>query len=360
MGDPLRVLLVEDSNDDAFLLQTALEEGGFTPQLTRIESEAALQAAVADGPWDIVISDFRLPRFDGLAALRLVRAVDADLPFIMVSGAVGEEVAVAVMRAGAGDFVLKNHLVRLAPAVRRELQEADNRRSRRALEERERRMLYMVAHDLRAPATIINGRLQLILELLAPQATDGLLRESVDALSHALQRMNRMIDDLTQVASIDAGVPLCREPIALRDYLHRLCAEHRELMDTGRITCDVPADLPPVSADPTRLERILLNLLMNAEKYSSPQSPITVNAAVRDDEMVVTVRDHGQGIPSDDLPQIFDRFYRAEYKRQGEGIGLGLYIARRLVEAHGGRIWVESELGVGSTFSFSLPLAKEA
>ena len=499
MPDALRVLLIEDNEDDAMLLRAALADGDFTTDITRVETETAMRDALAQRRWDVVISDYRLPHFNGLTALRVVRAVDADMPFILVSGVVGEEIAVEAMRAGAGDFVLKDHLVRLAPAVRRELQEAENRRQRRRaeeererllaeiqhraaeleatigsiadgviiynaagdivrlnalaarflgyspderrepppeqremfrmhhldgspmrleetatwralrgetvigslgilrlpdgervflsasaapiytddgrqigaiatftdvtqlheLQERERRMLYTVAHDLRAPATIINGRLQLILELLGPHANEGLLQENVEALRHALHRMNRMIDDLTQVASLDtAGVPLQREDVALPSFLPHLLRQHSDLLDAARIRLDLPDALPPVSADPALLERILLNLLMNAQKYSLPEAPITISARLQESEIIIAVIDHGRGIPPADLPYVFERFYRSEYQRVGEGIGLGLYITRVLVEAQGGRIQVESEIGKGSTFWFTLPVAE--
>lgn len=166
------------------------------------------------------------------------------------------------------------------------------------LQERERRMLYTVAHDLRSPATIINGRVQLILELLAPHATEGLVQESVEALRHALRRMNRMIDDLTQVASLDtAGVPLQRVSVALPSYLPGVIQQNADVIDPARITLHVPHDLPLVSADPARLERILLNLLENAQKCSPPDTPITATAHPHDGEVEIAVTDRGKGIP---------------------------------------------------------------
>jgi signal transduction histidine kinase len=113
-----------------------------------------------------------------------------------------------------------------------------------------------------------------------------------------------------------------------------------------------------VLADPDRLERILMNLLTNALKYSAPGTPVTVALARRDGQVVTAVSDQGPGIPPDELPHLFERYYRArETRERKEGLGLGLYITKGLVEAHGGRLWVESQVGKGSTFSFSLPAA---
>ena len=134
MPEPLHILVVEDNPDDALLLQIELESGGFEPRLARVETREELRAALTN-PWDVVVSDYRLPQFDGLEALRMVRETDPELPFILVSGAVGEELAVEAMRAGAQDYILKRNLTRLIPTIRRSLNEAEDRRLRRRAEE---------------------------------------------------------------------------------------------------------------------------------------------------------------------------------------------------------------------------------
>ena len=135
MPEPLRVLLVEDSEDDALLIVQALQEGGFTVHDRRVETEATFRAALAEETWDLIIADYVLPRFSGVAAIRIARELGLDLPIIMVSGKAGEETAVEAMRAGAQDYLLKGNLARLAPAIRRELQDAEVRRERRRAEE---------------------------------------------------------------------------------------------------------------------------------------------------------------------------------------------------------------------------------
>ncbi len=134
MTAPLRLLIVEDSADDAALLVAALEEDGFNLQWERLDTAAAMSAALHRQSWDVVISDYSMPRFDGLAALRLLQKSGLDCPFILVSGTIGEETAVAAMKAGAHDYLMKESLARLVPAVRRELAEAEARRQQRALE----------------------------------------------------------------------------------------------------------------------------------------------------------------------------------------------------------------------------------
>lgn len=146
MGIPLRVLIVEDSENDAQLVLNELKRSGFDPRSKRVETAEALQKALAEKTWDVVISDYSLPMFTGMAALHLIRNGGSDLPVIMVSGAIGEALAVDAMRAGANDYVMKDNLVRLGPAVQRELRGADSRRQRRLLEQRLQFTQFSVDH----------------------------------------------------------------------------------------------------------------------------------------------------------------------------------------------------------------------
>jgi PAS domain S-box-containing protein len=134
-AESIRVLLVEDSSRDSELIVYELVRGGFTPDWRRIETEAAMREALEADDWDLVISDYSLPQFNGLAALGVLRSLEKDIPFIIVSGTIGEETAVEVMKAGANDYLMKNNLIRLVPAVSRELAEAKTRHERRQAEE---------------------------------------------------------------------------------------------------------------------------------------------------------------------------------------------------------------------------------
>jgi PAS domain S-box-containing protein len=134
-SEPLRLLLVEDSQDDALLLKRELEKGGFSPEIRRVETAEAYNQALDENGWDMVIGDYVLPAFSGHEALKILRRRDPDLPFIIVSGVVGEEVAVETMKAGANDYLLKHNLTRLAPAVRRELNDRHSRKEHRLAEQ---------------------------------------------------------------------------------------------------------------------------------------------------------------------------------------------------------------------------------
>jgi DNA-binding NtrC family response regulator len=134
MNTPIRVLIVEDSQDDTTLLLLELESGGYDPICERIETATAMQNALAKQPWDMIIADYSMPHFNALAALQLLQESGLDLPFIIVSGAIGEDTAVAAMKAGAQDYLMKDNLARLVPAVERELREAQVRRQRKQAE----------------------------------------------------------------------------------------------------------------------------------------------------------------------------------------------------------------------------------
>ena len=226
------------------------------------------------------------------------------------------------------------------------------------LQEQEQRMLYSVAHDLRAPATIIKGYLPFLLDLLPEDTLSDHARDIIAAIQRGLHRMDIMLNDLTEATYLQSGqLSIEREPVRLHAYLHEMQEHYAGVLETSRIRLEIPPDLPPVLADPNRLERIFLNLLQNAQKYSDASSPIRVHAQQQGAEIIIAVADQGRGIARADISHLFELFYRVEQGRKAEGIGLGLYITWKLVVAHGGRIWVESELGKGSTFFFSLPVA---
>lgn len=211
-----------------------------------------------------------------------------------------------------------------------------------------------ISHDLRTPLSVILGQ-----GLTIPKIADDpeRVRRSAAAVVRGAERMEAMVQELIDSTLIEASqLRLNRRSVdlalATRELMDRLAGA----LETRRVRLEAVAGLPRAWADPNRLERILTNLVSNALKYSSGE--VVVRIAPLDDEVVTEVCDHGQGIPSDELPRLFWRYYRAKTSGKRQGLGLGLYITKGLVEAHGGRIWVESEVGVGSRFAFTLPSAK--
>lgn len=242
------------------------------------------------------------------------------------------------------------------PTEIRELADALNLMAEevRAREELREEYLHTISHDLRSPLTIIQGRAQLI--QLSPDKVDQVCKNA-DAVVTGARRMNAMIQDLADASRLESGhLKLQRRPVDLRFFVLDLTERLTGVVDADRIRVEAPDGLPLVSADPDRLERILMNLLTNALKYSDSGAEVTVTLAEGNGEVITSVSDHGPGIPPKELPDLFKRFSRTRHAREHhEGLGLGLYIAKGLVEVHGGRIWVESEVGRGSSFSFALP-----
>ena len=231
-----------------------------------------------------------------------------------------------------------------------------------ALQEAERRReeyIHIISHDLRNPLTAILGSAQLIQR--APNPSPHVTR-GVETIIHSARRMNAMLADLVESARLESGqLSLRRERLDLRRFL----LEFRERLAASpdaqgeRIRVCLPEGSLAASVDATALDRILMNLLSNALKYSEPDTEVTLALQGREGEAVIAVSDRGRGISAAELPKLFQRYYRTQEAREHrDGLGLGLYITRGLVQAHGGRIWVESEVGKGSTFYFSLPLVE--
>lgn len=217
-------------------------------------------------------------------------------------------------------------------------------------------LLHLVSHDLGTPLTVIHGHIGLLENMLGKPGEEAHMRESLATMRRNARRFETMLKDLTELARIEGGqLQLQREPIALSSYLDEWLHGPVTLVDSARIDLQVADGLPRVLADADRLERILINLISNATKYADPGTPIRISAARHDDKVVVAVSDQGKGIAPEDIPHLFQRFSRAKDEHRASGTGLGLYITRVLVEAHGGHVWVESQVGRGSTFSFTLP-----
>ncbi len=226
-----------------------------------------------------------------------------------------------------------------------------------------RNMVADVAHELRTPLSVIQGNLRAILDDVYP-----LDQAEIASLYDETRILSRLVDDLHELALVEAGqLPLYVQPIAPADVIQTTADNMAVVAEAGevRLIVDLPNDLPLVRADPDRLAQVLRNLVTNAVRHTPAGGQITVSARVSPAEpgfVQITVTDTGEGIAPEDLPHVFDRFWRADRSRSrdmvGAGAGLGLTIARQLVEAHGGRIEAASAPGQGSRFTFTLPVAE--
>jgi len=229
----------------------------------------------------------------------------------------------------------------------------------RRLETVRRDFISNVSHELRTPLASLKALTETLQEgaLEDPPAAHrflGRIQTEVEALT-------QMAAELLELSRIESGqVPLELKPIPPLNLLNSAAERMRTQVERAGLTleCDCPPDLPEILADLPRLQQVLVNLIHNALKFTPPGGEIRLQATRDGRSVLFCVRDTGCGIPSDDLPRIFERFYRVDRSRSGGGTGLGLSIARHLVEAHGGRIWAESREGAGSSFYFIIPAAQ--
>jgi signal transduction histidine kinase len=370
----VRVLLVEDSDADAELVLHAVERGGYRVISERVDTERGLAAALDAGGWDIILSDYAMPEFTGLRALELVRARQLDLPFIIVSGTIGEDAAVRAMRNGANDFVLKQSLARLSPAIERELREAALRAERKKMQEQlliSDRMASVgtlaagVAHEINNPLAAVITNLELMFRDMTAVCTDRDLterlrdvfaelrdaRESADRMRHIVRDLkifSRSTDD-EHKGAIDVH--------RVMDSSLRMA--HNEIRHRASLIKEY-SNVPLVEANEARLGQVFLNLVVNAAQAivegNAEHNAIRVSTYQNAAGMVVVeIRDTGSGIAPEHLTRIFDAFFTT--KPVGVGTGLGLSICHRIVRSLGGNLEVESEVGKGSVFRVLLPRA---
>jgi signal transduction histidine kinase len=221
-------------------------------------------------------------------------------------------------------------------------------------------VLAVVSHDLRNPLNLVLTSASFLLETAA--GLEPKQREQLQMIRRAGEQMNRLSQDLLEVSGIEAGHVLiepCPEPVEplMRDACTLL--EHAAEAKAIGLTCDIGDDLPPVHADRSRVLQVFGNLIANALKFTPEGGEVRVWAEPAGDFVRFSVSDTGPGINDDDMPHVFDRFWQARRSREG-GAGLGLAIARGIIDAHGGKLWVESEVGRGSTFIFTLPAENAA
>lgn len=365
----LRVLLVEDSQDDAEVMVEELRDGGYCVEYTRVDTEHALRAALAQRhDWQLVLCDFALPSFNAVHALQLMRELNIDLPFIVVSAAVGEETAIELMRQGAHDFLLKGNLSRLVPAVARELRDVEVRTERAELREQlllSDRLVQMgtlaagVAHEINNPLAYIMGNLEFTLrELSSAACTHSVPRAVREALSTALegaQRIRATAEDLRIFSRVGDRQP---HPVDLKRVLESAIGMAGTQIRYRAQLVKEFEEVPPIASNENRLGQVFLNLLINAAQAipegHTAEHEIRVRLRCVEHRIEVEISDTGAGIPERVQQRLFQPFVTTKPKE--EGTGLGLSICRRIVQEYGGEISARANADRGTTFQVRLPV----
>jgi two-component system, cell cycle sensor histidine kinase and response regulator CckA len=379
VNSELRLLLIEDSEDDAMLLLNALERGGVRPVALRVETAEAMREALNRQEWDVVISDYFMPRFSGPDALALLKEKGLDLPFLIVSGAVEEETAVLAMRAGAHDYIMKDNLARLVPVIERERREAEVRKSQKRIEEEKRkiesqlfqsrkmeaigRLTGGVAHDFNNILTAIRGYTDLAIRHAEPGSS------LFGDLTEVQSAVDRAAGLTRQLLLFSRCQPMEFEPVDVNQSIRNLLGMLRRILgEDVRVVYELSPEPLVVLADPTSVEQMLMNLVVNG-RDAMPDGgtirirtePVSLRSADvrsmpdgRPGRFVrLSVSDTGSGMDASVLEHIFEPFFTT--KDIGMGSGLGLSVVYGIIQQHKGWILVDSRPGGGSDFHAYLP-----
>jgi two-component system, cell cycle sensor histidine kinase and response regulator CckA len=374
MKQTLNILHIEDSKEDSELIRRLLLSNGFQCQVTRVDTRPEVFDALEKNSYDLILADCKLPNFSGLRALEIAHALKPETPFVFVSGTIGEETAIESLRNGATDYVLKDKLTRLVPAVRRALAEAEERTMCRQLQLRLREAGRLeaistlsngVAHDFNNILTIILGHASLL--TMEHKNPDRVLEIS-GTITEAARRGSEVVQQLLAFARKSDGHVA---PADLNHYIQaHLHALKEKLPPQTDLTFEPAKDLPSILMDASQLDRILVNLITNSidamaggghiilstKLVTSAELPDLLPELASENYVRLTVADTGRGIDSTTREHVFEPFYTT--KERGRGTGLGLPVVYGLMQAHHGYVDVKSEMGQGTTISLFFPVPK--
>jgi signal transduction histidine kinase len=366
---PAHILLIEDNPGDADLVRLRLVESNSDVQVNCVPRLSdALACLELDTP-TLVLLDLNLPDSHGAETFRRIMQKAPNVPVVILSGQDDEALASKAVHQGVQDYLVKGDIT--SKQLERALRYAVERQgllraldmTRRQQLEFKNQFLSHVSHELRTPLTCIHQYVTLLLDGLA----GPIAPEQMDHLKTVLKSVNQlhaMIRDLLEATRADSG-KLRVEPrcIDIGELIRQCVAMMGPSAAEKRVTIEVMVDpaIPLVYADPDRALEVLINLIDNAIKFTPAEGSVIVKASMVETDpssVYLSISDTGRGIPQDALPRVFERLYQDPdgVDNNRSGLGLGLYIARGIVTLHGGRMWVASEPGSGSTFSFTLPL----
>ncbi|TMD62590.1 MAG: hybrid sensor histidine kinase/response regulator [Chloroflexi bacterium] len=384
--DKSTILIVDD---DPALLQALPQALNLRLDGVEVQtSDSALEALklIRDYNYDAIVSDIKMPGMDGLALLEKIGDLRPDIPTLLITGHGEHDLAVRALRGGAYDFIQKpidrDYLV---AALKRAIQAHQLRTQvfeqqlalklhakalERMVQKRTQelveanaakdKLLRIISHELKTPLTSLKGMTQLLYRQSTKADSAEVVSMGLEDMERSLHRMEVLVNDLLDTSLIETNMFVLHRK---RCDLVKIC---RNLIDeytagTGpSLTFEIPGEPVEVEVDADRIGQVIINLLTNARKYSAKGSPITVILQQVGYEAIVSVRDMGIGIPAEMHASIFEPFFRVPdvevQTGSHTGLGLGLYISRKIIERHGGHIDVESAPENGSTFSVVLPL----
>lgn len=361
-----RLLVVDDEMPLLRALCQTLSDEGYT--VTGASSGTEALAALPDARPEVILTDLMMPKMDGITLLREAQTQDPRLVGLVMTGHGSIETAVAAMKGGATDYVLKPvKLLTLLPVLERALaiqrlrvknEELERRIRQRTTEleianEELEAFTSSISHDLRTPLRAVSGFVDI---LLADPALSGDARRYVELIHSGAEEMSNLITHLLAFSRIGRE-PIVRKTVDL-DQLFRAAYDAMQGERAGRLVEIRLAPLGSATGDPTLLRLVAINLLSNAIKYTRGRNPAVIevglDASASESGPAIYVRDNGVGFDMADAGKLFSVFQRLHHAREFEGVGVGLATVRRIVERHGGRIWAEAAPDAGATFWFTL------
>lgn len=387
------VLIVDDDTALLHALpQAVMLRLGAGVEVETCDSALSALTLIEAQDYDAIVTDIKMPGMDGLALLSKIQEMRAETPTLLITGHGDHTLAIQALRGGAYDFIQKPiDRDYFAAALRRAIQTHQLRRQvheqqrvlhdraatlEHLVEERTRELvtahaakdefLGIASHELKTPLTSLKGMIQVLLRRRKANPTEHveLKQTELHIMDQAVRRMELLVRDLLNTSLMETGFFALRKErcdlnVLAQSVVEEYIGEQDATMKVHRWKEPVEVDI-----DGERISQVLLNLLSNARKYSPKDTPISITVKQEGTMGVIEITDQGLGIPTEQLPHIFERFYRVPeitvQSGSSVGVGLGLYIAQRIVQLHEGRIEVHSDPGAGSTFSIVLPLAISA
>ena len=383
MSPETNILVIDDDVPRLKTLSAGLQDMGHKVTTAAIGREAL--ALLRRQPFNIVITDIKLPDISGREILEATKEINPEVAVIMLTDRANLETAVSSIDEGAYAYILQPEAMNeLKTMINNALREQEllikNRklvdslqRSNKSLAETNRALeqashaksdfMAKMSHELRTPLNVIIGFAELMLDQVPGEINDE-QRQCLDDVLDSGQHLLGLINDILDLSKIEAGkVELRLTDIVLPDVVESLRSAMMPILDARKQSLDVELEegLPLVYADKARLRQVLLNLLSNSTKFTPDGGKLKIEAVRDGDWCQVSVVDNGVGIKEEDWERIFDPFYQVDSSmpKREEGTGLGLALVKQIVEQHGGRVWVASEYGKGSRFTFTLPLADQ-
>ncbi len=368
MESTLKILILEDIEEDVELVKRTLKKAGLVFEARQEDSREGFLKALNEFQADVILSDHALPQFDSVEALRLCKMKGIPAPFILVTGAVSEEFAVACLKDGADDYVLKSNLARLPNAIlnaiRQRQAEQEKLRAAQALQSQNAELkkinkeldsfVYSVSHNLRAPLMSVLGLLDLAKHESNTHSSE--LDQYFAMMESSIHKLDDTVKEILDY-SRNSRQNLTIEKIDIRKVIEDHFEKMRFMPGSQHIEHITEINqLAPCYSDNYRLSVIMNNLISNSIKYHDPQkdrSYIIIEGQVTPEKISLKFSDNGIGIESRYLEKVFDMFFRGTEKNKGAG--LGLYIVKEAVEKLNGKIAIESVVGQGTTFAIDLP-----